>query len=44
MEHNFVVQRPAKQRMRMADYGRMSGILGARIEQRFQPSRWAFEE
>jgi hypothetical protein len=30
--------------MRMADDSRMRRILGASIEQRFEPSRRAFEE
>jgi hypothetical protein len=38
------MQRPAEQRMRMADYRCMSRVLGARIQQRFQSSGWAFEE
>ena len=44
MEHDFVMQRPAKQRMRMTNHRRVCRILGARIQQRFQPSRRTFEE
>ncbi len=44
VEYNLVVQRPSKQRMRMADYRCMSGVLGARIQQRFQSSGWALEK
>ena len=36
VKHNLVMQRPAKQRMRMADDRRMGRILGACVEQRFQ--------
>ena len=44
MEHHLVMQSPTKQRMRMANHRRVGGILGARIQQRFQPSCRAFEE
>src|SRR5579872_170187 len=44
VEDNFIVQRPAKQRMRMADDGCKSGILGATVKQRFQPSHRAVKE
>ncbi len=44
MKHNLVMQRPAKQRMGMADHCRVRCILRACIEQRLQPSRWTFEE
>ena len=43
VEDDFVVQRPAKQRMRMANHRRMRRILRAGIEQRFQPSRRTVE-
>jgi hypothetical protein len=38
------MQRPAEQRMRMADDRRVSRVFGACVEQRFQSSRWAFEK
>ena len=38
VEHNLVVQRSAKQRMRMADQRRMSRVLRARVKQGFQPA------
>ena len=44
VKHNLVVQRPAKQRMRMADQRGMSRILRARIEQRLQPACGAVEK
>ena len=44
VEDNFVVQRSAKQRMRMADYRSMRGILNTCIQQSFQPSSWAIEK
>ncbi len=44
MEHNLVVQRSAKQRMRMANDCGMSRIFRAGVEQRFESSRRAFEK
>ena len=44
VKDDFVVQRSAKQRMRMADHSGMSGILGAGVEQRFQSSGWTVEK
>ena len=44
MEHDLIMQRPAKQRMRMANYRRVRRIFCACVEQRFQSSRWACEE
>ena len=44
MEHNLVMQRSAKQRVRMANDCGTSRIFGTGIEQRFQSSRWAFKE
>ena len=44
MEDNLVVQRPAKQRMRMANHGSVRGILGAGVQQRFQPTSWTLEK
>jgi len=44
VEHDLVMQRPAEQRMRMADDRRVSRVFGACVEQRFQSSRWAFEK
>ena len=44
MEDDFIVQRPAKQRMRMADDGCMGGILRATVKQRFKPSHRAVKE
>ena len=44
VEHDFVVQRSAKQRMRMADQRRMSGVRGSRVEQRFQASSGTVEK
>ena len=38
VKHDFVVQRPAKQRMRMANQRRMGCVLRAGIQQRLQPS------
>jgi hypothetical protein len=38
------MQRSAKQRMGMANYRRVRRVFCARVEQRFQSSRWAFEE
>lgn len=44
VEHDLVMQSPAKQWMRMADDSRVRRVLCAGIEQRFQSSRRAFEE
>jgi len=44
MENDFVMQRPAKQRMRMTNHRRMCRILSARIQERLQSSRRTFEE
>ena len=44
MEYNLVMERPAKHRMGMANYRRVRRTLGASVEQRFQPSRRAFQE
>ena len=44
VEHDLVMQRPAKQRMGMADHRRVSRTLSTYVEQCFQSSRWAFEE
>lgn len=44
MEYDLIMQRPAKQRMGMANYRRVRRVFCARVEQRFQSSRWAFEE
>src|ERR1700693_5325682 len=44
VEHNLVMQRSAKQGMRMANQRRMRRVFRARVEQRFQSSRWAFKE
>jgi hypothetical protein len=41
MEDDFVMQRSAKQRVRMTNHCRMRRILRARIQQCFQPSRGA---
>lgn len=38
VEHNFVVQRSAKEWMWMADQSGMSGVSGSGIQQRFQAS------
>ena len=38
MEHNLVMQRSAKQRMRMANQRRVRRTLRARIQQSLQPS------
>jgi acetylornithine deacetylase len=38
VEHNFVVQRSAKQRVRMANQCRMRGVLRAGVKQSFQAS------
>lgn len=37
MEDHFVVERAAKQRMRMADEGGMGGVLGSNVEKGFKP-------
>jgi len=44
VEDDFVMQRSTKQRMRMADDRRVRRILRTCIEQRFQSSRWTFQE
>src|ERR1700688_3101255 len=44
MEHDFVVQRSAKQRVRMADQRRMSGVSGSGVQQRLQASSRAIEK
>ena len=44
MEHNFVVQRPAKQRMWMANHRRMRRVLRTRVEQSLQPARRPLEK
>jgi hypothetical protein len=44
MKHDLIMQRPAKQRMRMANDCGVSRALGTRIEQRLESSCWAFEE
>ena len=44
VEHNLVMQRSAKQRMRVANNCGMSRIFGTGVEQRFKSSRWAFKE
>ncbi len=38
VKHNLVVQRPAKQWMRMTNYCRVRGIVRSGIQQRLQPS------
>jgi len=44
MKHNFVMQRPAKQRVRVSNQGRVRRIPRPRIQQRLQPSGWAFQK
>ena len=44
VEHNLVVQRSAKQRMRMADERGVRGIFGSGIEQRFEVAGGAVQE
>jgi len=44
MKHNFVMQRPPKQWMRMANHRRMRGALRACIQQRLQPPRRTFQK
>ena len=44
MEHNLVMQRSPKQRMRVANDCRMSRILRTGVQQRFESSRWAFKK
>ena len=44
MEDDFIVQRSAKERMRMADNSSMCSSLGSCIEQRFQPSSRAVKK
>ncbi len=44
MEHNLVMQRSSKQRMRVANNCGMSRFFRTGIEQRFESSRWAFKE
>src|SRR5580692_1869050 len=44
VEYDFVVQRPAEQRVRMADERRMRGVGCSRVEQRLQASGRTFEK
>ncbi len=44
MEHDLVMQRSAKQWMRMANYRGVSCVLRACVEQGFEASCRAFEE
>src|SRR5208283_1444032 len=44
VEDDLVVQRSAKQRVRMANHRGMSCVLSARIEQRFQATGGAVEK
>ncbi len=44
VKDNFVMQRSAKQWMRVTNHRCMSRIGGTRIEQGFEPSRRAFEK
>ena len=44
MKHDFVVQRSAIKRMRMANQRCMSGVFSAHIEQGFQPAGRTFEK
>src|SRR5438045_6659652 len=44
MEHNFVVQRPAIDRMRMAYQRGISCVAGTLIQQSFEPPCRAIEE
>ena len=44
VEHDFVVQGSAKQRMRMANHRRVGGVVVSCVEQRFQSSGRALEE
>lgn len=44
MEHNLVMQRPSKQRMRVANDCGMSRVFRTGVKQRFESSRWAFKE
>jgi len=44
MEHNLVMQRSAKQGMRMTNHGRLRRVLRACIQQRFQSSRTTLEK
>ena len=44
VEDDLVVQRPAEQRMRMADQRCVRRVVGARVEQRFEASRRTVEK
>ena len=44
VEHDFVVQRSAKQRMRMADHRSVRRVRRSRVEQGFQASRRTVEK
>jgi len=44
MEHDLVMQGPAKQRMRMTNHPRMRGMVRACVQQCFQLSCGAFQE
>ena len=44
MEHDLIMQRPAKQRMGMANDCGVRRVLRACVEQGFQSSHWTFEE
>src|SRR6266496_3674969 len=44
MEHNFIVQRAAEHRMRMAHKSRTRGILSALVQNGFQTARWAVQK
>jgi hypothetical protein len=44
MEDDFVVHRPAINRMRVANQGRMGCVLSTGVEQRFESARRAFDE
>ena len=44
MEHDFIVQRSTKERVRMADQRRMRGARGSSVQQRFQASSRAIEK
>ncbi len=44
VKHNLIVQRAAKQRVRMANQRGMSRVFRAAVEQRFKPSRRTVQE
>jgi hypothetical protein len=44
VKNDLVVQRAAKQRMRMSHHGRVRRIFGTSVEQRLKPARRALEE